>query len=85
MAPRARLTDNDLRTLRAAIDYVDSMPHPPVRRDLMRATGLAYSSVGCALKRLQRFGLIDLTPHISRSLRLMHGAREALKETHGSR
>jgi hypothetical protein len=85
MPKKAQLTENDLAVLRMLVEWTDSYPYPPSVRDLGRRTGLGYSSVDCALHRLQVRGLIDRTPGVSRSLRPLGSARGVLRERHGRR
>jgi DNA-binding MarR family transcriptional regulator len=85
MPPRKGLTHNDRSVLEALIEWTDSYPYPPSVRDLGRKTCLGYSSVDCALHRLQVRGLIDRTRGVSRSLRPLSSGRSVLKEIHGSR
>lgn len=85
MPVQKKLTPNDVAVLKALVDWTDTSPYPPTVRDLGRRAELEYSSVNCALQRLQRRGLIDRTPGVSRSLRPLAGARAALKRIYGLR
>lgn len=80
MPTRKTLTHNDLSVLEALVEWTDSYPYPPSVRDLGRKTCLGYSSVDCALHRLQVRGLIDRTKGVSRSLRPLGGGRAVLRE-----
>jgi repressor LexA len=80
MPTRKQLTYNDFNVLDVLVEWTDSYPYPPSVRDIGRRLNLSYSSVDCALRRLQLRGLIDRTPGVSRSLRPLSAGRTALKE-----
>lgn len=73
-------TERDAAVLRAVADYLQTERFSPAVSDLMKATGYAFGTVHGSLGRLERFGLIERAQGISRSIRLLPGAKPQLRK-----